>query len=75
MHFLISAIAFALILAPARADSPGAAPAYSVVEHHNVEYRKPAEGEASTNHNRLDMYLPADVKDFPVVLLVHGGAG
>ena len=74
MHFLFSAIAFTLILVPARADSPGAAPASSVVEHHNVEYRKPAEGEASTNHNRLDMYLPADVKDFPVVLIVHGGA-
>jgi acetyl esterase/lipase len=30
--------------------------------------------EAAKKKNRLDLYLPKDTKDYPVILFVHGGA-
>ncbi|MBI3408816.1 MAG: alpha/beta hydrolase [Planctomycetes bacterium] len=33
-----------------------------------------AKRESATSRHRLDLYLPKDKKDFPVVVLFHGGA-
>jgi acetyl esterase/lipase len=64
-------LAASLAAAPARADRP-AAPPCAVKEVRNVAYY---EGEgANPVYHRLDLYLPEGKKDFPVLVLVHGGA-
>ncbi len=73
---LLSAFtAFSMVAAtPARAADPGVArlAVYSVKD---VVYRDPAEGEdPKLEKNKLDLYLPKDKKDFPVLFFVHGGA-
>jgi acetyl esterase/lipase len=73
MRFLFAAIALTLVLVPAWPDTP-ATPAFTVKEVHDLAYRDAAPGETIGNHNRLDLYLPDGAKDFPVVLIVHGGA-
>jgi acetyl esterase/lipase len=41
----------------------------------NVTYRDLLVGEdAGGDRNKLDLYLPRDQKDFPVIFFVHGGA-
>jgi acetyl esterase/lipase len=41
----------------------------------DVVYRELQEGEdASKEKNKLDLFLPRDRKDFPVLFFVHGGA-
>jgi acetyl esterase/lipase len=69
MRSFAALCAFTVFLVPARADTPTS----SVKEVHDVAYKE-ANGEAVGNHNKLDLYLPEGVKDFPVVLIVHGGA-
>ena len=71
MRLVLGAIAVSFVLIPARADT---APAFAVKEVHNLEFRDAAPGETSPNHRCLDLYLPEGAKDYPVVLLVHGGA-
>jgi acetyl esterase/lipase len=39
-----------------------------------VAYRGLEDGELLPLGNLLDLYLPTDAKDFPVVVVVHGGA-
>src|SRR5262249_14434511 len=69
-----------LVAATARADeTPATRPAppgktFEVKERRNVTYRGLEDGELLALGNLLDLYLPADAKDFPVVVLVHGGA-
>jgi acetyl esterase/lipase len=46
--------------------------ALEVEEVLDVAYRE--DPKASTFRHRLDMYLPKGKKDYPVVVLVHGGA-
>jgi len=70
MRSLFAGLTLTLALLPARADTPSSA----VKEIHDVPYRDAAPGETIGNHNKLDLYLPEGVKDFPVVLIVHGGA-
>ena len=53
------------------APDKGAAGTFEVLEVPNVAYRTSSPNPA---RNRLDMYLPKDKKDFPVLVLVHGGA-
>jgi acetyl esterase/lipase len=68
-QILVQALGLAALAGPA-ADVP-AAPVQAVT---NVEYRPLVAGEsAAPGKNRLDLYLPAGRKDFPVVLFVHGG--
>jgi acetyl esterase/lipase len=73
MRFAFAAFALTLVLLPARTDTP-ATPAFAVKEVHDVAYREAASGETIGNHNKLDIYVPEGAKDFPVVLIVHGGA-
>ncbi|HEV8058488.1 MAG TPA: alpha/beta hydrolase, partial [Gemmataceae bacterium] len=48
---------------------------YAVKEVRDLLYRPLAEGEdAAKNKNKLDLYLPEGVHDFPVMLFIHGGA-
>jgi acetyl esterase/lipase len=70
MRLFAAFCAFTLSLVSARADTPTP----SVKEVHDVPYKEAMGGEAVGNHNKLDLYLPEGVKDFPVVLIVHGGA-
>lgn len=74
MRFAIAAVAFFIAIVPGRADAPATPAAFAVTERLDVEYRPKAEGEATPSHNKLDLYLPDGAKDFPVVLIVHGGA-
>lgn len=48
--------------------------AAEVLVRKNLVYRNLARGEFLPTSNQLDVYVPKDAKDFPVVLLVHGGA-
>jgi acetyl esterase/lipase len=73
MRFLFAALALTLVLLPARTDTPTTS-AVTVKEVHDIAYREAAPGETIGNHNKLDLYLPTGAKDFPVVLIVHGGA-
>jgi acetyl esterase/lipase len=57
---------------PAPAADPPAPVA--VQERKNIAYRDLEKGELFPLGNLLDLYLPEDVPDFPVVVLVHGGA-
>jgi acetyl esterase/lipase len=54
---------------------PKGSPTYDVEERKGVVYRDlhPAE-KALLGWNKLDLYLPRKAKDFPMVVLVHGGA-
>jgi acetyl esterase/lipase len=45
---------------------------YEVEEIKRLAYRRPALGELLST-NQLDLYLPKGAKDYPVVLIVHGG--
>jgi acetyl esterase/lipase len=72
--------AFAMMTAAtARADDAPAtkssvARTFAVKEHKNVVYRGLERGEFLPIANLLDLYLPSEGKDFPVLVLVHGGA-
>jgi acetyl esterase/lipase len=57
---------------PAYADEPPAKPA-AVKVLKNVSYRPAELGEVIPLGRLADLYLPEDVKDFDVVVLVHGG--
>lgn len=64
---------------PARAADTAAeakeAALFSVQSIKDIVYRDLCEGEdAKLNKNKLDLYLPRDKKDFPVLFFVHGGA-
>jgi acetyl esterase/lipase len=45
---------------------------FTVKELRDIAYREGK--DADTVRHRLDLYLPAGKKDFPVLILVHGGA-
>jgi acetyl esterase/lipase len=70
MRFVAALGALTFLFVSARADTPTP----RVKEVHDVAYKEAASGETVDNHNKLDLYLPDGVKDFPVVLIVHGGA-
>jgi acetyl esterase/lipase len=69
-----------MLAAPkARADEtpatkPPPAKTFAVKERGNLAYRGLEKGEILPIGNLLDLYLPSDGKDFPVLVLVHGGA-
>jgi acetyl esterase/lipase len=56
-----------LVTAPPAGDQP-----YAVREIGNLAYYRGK--DADPVHHRLDLYLPESKKDFPVLVLVHGGA-
>jgi acetyl esterase/lipase len=57
---------------PARDKSkPLSAGTFDVLEVRDVTYKS---GLADPVRHRMDMYLPKDKKEFPVLVLVHGGA-
>ena len=55
-----------------RADEPAPAKPSEVRTVRDVAYRDDA--EADKVRHKLDLYLPAQAKSFPVVFFVHGGA-
>ncbi len=60
---------------PARANDEAPAPrpvGYSVEKYKNLSYRVGTDAEK--DRHLLDVYVPKGLKDFPVVLFVHGGA-
>jgi acetyl esterase/lipase len=71
MRCAIGVLSIVVAVMPVRAD---ASAAYAVTERLDVEYRPKADGETTPSHNKIDLYLPEGAKDFPVVLIVHGGA-
>lgn len=73
MRSALTVLVFTFLLVPVRAESPKSEPTFNVTEQRDIEYRKPVEGETGA-HNKLDLYMPEGAKDYPVVLLVHGGA-
>jgi acetyl esterase/lipase len=56
------------------ATKPPPAKTFEVKERRNLTYRSLEKGELLPIANLLDLYLPSDGKDFPVIVLVHGGA-
>jgi acetyl esterase/lipase len=56
-----------------RAEPPAAAKG-PVREYQNISYRDREPGEWLPGANLLDLYLPPNSGDCPVVVLVHGGA-
>jgi len=44
---------------------------FEVVKHADIPYR--ADRDADRERHKLDVYLPKDQKDFPVLFFVHGG--
>src|SRR6516162_8543763 len=65
-------LSLAWLSSQARSQEP--AVVHEVREQRNVAYRSAEKGEILPIHNVLDLYLPKNVKDFPVIFLVHGGA-
>jgi acetyl esterase/lipase len=59
---------------PATAQPAPAGKPYKVLVRRNITYRAPAKGELLPIGNRLDVYVPEGPRNFPVLLLVHGGA-
>ncbi len=60
---------------PAKVTTAALPAKYVVKEVRDIVYRPLAEGEdAAKNKNKLDLYLPEGVHDFPVMLFIHGGA-
>jgi acetyl esterase/lipase len=59
---------------PAAASDPAAVPPAlgAVTTKRNIPYYDGA--DADPVKHKLDLFLPAEAKDFPVVLFVHGGA-
>jgi acetyl esterase/lipase len=53
---------------------PESVPGFVVEEYLNIVYRSFEKSEFAPIGNRLDLYLPKDLKNFPVLFLVHGGA-
>lgn len=51
-----------------------AEPTGLVTVHRNLKYRPREPGELLPIGNLLDVYLPKSKTDFPVILLIHGGA-
>jgi len=71
----IVALAALSIVEPVRAVAPPRAEApktFAVQTVKNIAYYK-GPGEHEIKH-KLDLYLPRDLKDFPVLFFVHGGA-
>lgn len=72
---LLPAVA-GLLLSSARADEPRASVQsggpFDVTVTRDIAYYEGKDADA--NKNKLDLYLPKDQKDFPVLLFVHGGA-
>ncbi len=74
----IAATATLILASPAvRGDEPARAtekaPAkYEVEEHLNLTYFDGDEADAV--RHKLDLFLPKDKKDYPVLVFVHGGA-
>ena len=50
------------------ADKPAG---FEVVQHTNIAYR--TDKDADKERHKLDVYLPKDQKNFPVLFFVHGG--
>jgi acetyl esterase/lipase len=65
---LLAAVAVTVALPAAPAREPGAA---AVKKHADLAYRTDA---ADPERHKLDLYVPAGVKDFPVLFFVHGGS-
>ena len=57
--------------APGIDDKPVATSAFEVETHVNIAYRN--DKDADKERHKLDAYCPKGLKDFPVVLFVHGG--
>lgn len=51
-------------------DAPSKA--FEVVTHANLAYRE--DKDADADRHKLDLYIPKDQKDFPVLMFVHGGS-
>jgi acetyl esterase/lipase len=68
---LLALFAGALLVAPARAESPAGAKTYEVRELRDLPYVEGKDGDSATH--QLDLYLPRGKKDFPVLVFVHGG--
>ena len=63
-----------LFTGQARAADPGTN-LFAVHSVKDIAYRDPAAGEdPKLDKHKLDLYLPKDKKDFPVLFFVHGGA-
>ena len=73
MKLFIALLAAAFAFNPARAE-PISAPSFEVRILRDQQYRELGAGETTAGKNQLDLYLPEGAKDFPVVMLVHGGA-
>lgn len=73
MKHLLAVAVIAFSLSPVWAE-PVAAPSYEVRIVRDQPYRDLAAGETTAGKNQLDLYLPEGAKDFPVVMIVHGGA-
>jgi acetyl esterase/lipase len=73
---LLPAIAGLLLVTSARADEPRAAiqmgGPFEVAVTRDIAYYEGK--DADPEKNKLDLYLPKDQKEFPVLLFVHGGA-
>jgi acetyl esterase/lipase len=69
-------LVLAATFAAARAaDEPSSANSTGVRIVRNLAYRDLLSGEdAADERNKLDLYLPRDQKDYPVIFFVHGGA-
>jgi acetyl esterase/lipase len=67
----------ALFAGPALADdtlkppAPTAARSFAVTAHRDIPYYTGA--DADPVRQKLDLYIPQDAKDFPVLVFVHGG--
>jgi acetyl esterase/lipase len=70
------ALILVMLLGPvalARAEAP--AKAHEVRTVRDIAYRELYEGEdADKGKNKLDLFVPKAITDFPVVMFVHGGA-
>jgi acetyl esterase/lipase len=71
---VLASVAGAPVRGADSAGKPEAAKIFQVAEHRNVAYRDLEQGEFVALRNLADLYLPKDAEEFPVVVLVHGGA-
>ena len=65
-----SAVVITALILPLWADEPKKT--YEVETKKNIAYRTGA--DADPVRHKLDLYLPKDAKDYPLVVFIHGGA-
>ena len=72
---IVLGLLFGSLVSLAHAERPiSIEPSATATVHRNIEYRSKETGELLPFANLLDVYVPQGRQEYPVILLIHGGA-